>query len=97
MSKVDYKKVKEIEEELFNTLKDAMKINDPSGELGQKAADLHKQWLSFYWDTYTKQAHAGLAQMYVSDERFKSYYDEKVSGSAEFLKEAILMYTGMDE
>jgi DNA-binding transcriptional MerR regulator len=97
MSKEDYKKVKEIEEELFNTLKDAIKTNDPSRKLGQKAADLHKKWLSFYWDTYTKQAHAGLAQMYVSDERFKSYYDEKVSGSAEFLKEAILIYTGMDE
>jgi len=97
MSEKDYEKVKKLEEKLFDILKKAIKTKDPSGELGQKAADLHKQWLRFYWDSYSKKAHAGLAQMYVSDIRFKSYYDDKVSGSAEFLKDAILIYTGIKE
>ena len=97
MSKEDYEKIKKLEEKLFDVLRAAIKTKDPSSKLGQKAADLHKQWLSFYCSTYTKKSHAGLAQLYVSDKRFKSYYDEKVSGSSEFLKDAILIYTGMKE
>lgn len=41
----------------------------------------------------SKEAHAGLGQMYVA--RFTAYYDRKQPGLAEFLKEAILIYTGM--
>lgn len=44
------------------------------GELAQKAADLHRRWLIFYWDNYSKEAHAGLSQLYVEDDRFKDYY-----------------------
>ncbi len=77
------------------TLKEAMATGDPTSELGQKAADLHRQWLSYTWGSYNKQAHAGLAQMYVDDERFKAYYDKIQPGAAEFLRDAILVYTGM--
>jgi hypothetical protein len=77
------------------TLADAFKTGDPAGELAQKAADLHKQWLTFYWNDYSKEAHAGLAQMYVDDERFTAYYDKEQPGTAEFLRDAILIYTGM--
>jgi hypothetical protein len=62
--------------------------------MGQKAADLHKQWSTYYWSEYTTEAHAGLAQMYVDDERFKAYYDEKQPGTAQFLRDAIHIYTG---
>ncbi|EMT45154.1 MerR family transcriptional regulator [Anoxybacillus flavithermus AK1] len=72
----------------------AFLTGDPAGELAQKAADLHRQWLSYFWDHYSKEAHAGLAQMYVDDERFKAYYDQKQSGMAEFLRDAIFIYTG---
>lgn len=48
----------------------AYQTGDPAGELAQNAADIHRQWLSFYWDSYTKEAHTGVAQMYVDDERF---------------------------
>lgn len=51
--------------------------------------------ISFYWGNYTKEAHAGLAEMYVHDERFKAYYDRKQPGTAEFLRDAILIYTGI--
>lgn len=40
-----------------------------------------------------KEAHAGVAQMYVCDERFKEYYDKHGEGLAEFLRDAILEYT----
>lgn len=65
--------------------------------MAQKAAELHRQWLTCFWDSYTKEAHAGVAQMYVDDERFKAYYDKEEPGTAEFLRDAILIYTGMKE
>ena len=73
---------------------EAFKTGDPAGELAQKAADLHKQWLTYYWKEYSKEAHAGLAQMYVDDERFTAYYDKEQPGTAEFLRDAIHIYTG---
>ncbi len=97
MTGEEYEKVTRLSEELTETLAEAFKTGDPSGELAQRAADLHKQWLTFYWHEYTKEAHAGLAQMYVDDERFKAYYDKEQPGTAEFLRDAILVYTGMKE
>ena len=81
-------------EEVLETLFQAYQNgSDPAGELAQKAADLHRQWLSFYWGSYSKEAYAGLAQMYVDDERFTSYYDKKQPGLAKFLRDAVVLYT----
>ena len=46
------------------------------------------------WGSYNKEAHAGLADMYVADERFRAYYDQDCEDGAEFLRDAILIYTG---
>lgn len=81
---------------VMDTLKAAFETGDPAGELAQKAADFHRQWLSYTWDFYSKEAHAGLAQMYVDDERFRAYYDKEQPGLAAFLRDAIFIYTGMD-
>ena len=95
MTQEEYENVTQLENEVKVALAKAMKTGDPAGELAQKAADLHKQWLTFYWNEYSKEAHAGLAQMYVDDERFKAYYDKDQPGAAEFLRDAIQIYTGM--
>jgi len=95
MTPEQYAEGERLSEEILSTLAAAMKTGDPAGELAQKAADLHRQWLSLYWDSYTKEAHAGLAQMYVEDERFTAYYDKVQPGAAAFLRDAILIYTGM--
>lgn len=82
----------------FNdTLQKAMAGGDPGGDLAQKAADLHRQWLGFFWKSYSQEAHAGLAQMYVDDERFTAYYEKIQSGAAVFLRDAIWIYTGMNQ
>jgi DNA-binding transcriptional MerR regulator len=94
MTQEEYEEVTRLEKEVKDTLAEALKTGDPASEIAQKAADLHKQWLTYYWSEYTKEAHAGLAQMYVHDERFKAYYDDKQPGSAEFLRDAIHIYTG---
>jgi DNA-binding transcriptional MerR regulator len=95
MSKEKYAEVEKLGEDVISTLNEAFLIGDPAGKLAQKAADLHRKWLSFYWDSYTKEAHAGIAQMYVDDPRFTAYYDKKQPGLAAFLREAILIYTGL--
>ncbi len=95
MTQEEYKEITKLEDELYETLSQALKTGNSAGELAQKAADLHRQWISFYWDHYSKEAHAGVAQMYVDDERFKAFYDKKEPGTAAFLKDAILIYTGM--
>jgi hypothetical protein len=97
MTQEEYDEVTRLGDEVTKTLSAAFKTGDASGELAQKAADLHRQWLSFYWDSYSKEAHAGIAQMYVADERFKAYYDKEQPGTAEFLKDAVLIYTGMEK
>jgi DNA-binding transcriptional MerR regulator len=93
MSQQQYEEVTALEKQVQLTIKEAFKTGDPSSDLAQKAADLHKQWLTYYWNEYNKEAHAGLAQMYVADERFTAYYDKEQPGTAEFLRDAILIYT----
>jgi len=95
MTQEEFEKAENLSEEVLNVLNEAFLTGDPAGDLAQKAADLHRQWLCCYWDHYSKEAHANLAQMYVDDERFTAYYDKKYSGAAKFLRDAIFIYTGI--
>ncbi|MGE7274176.1 MerR family transcriptional regulator [Brevibacillus panacihumi] len=95
MTAEQYDEMKRLENEVLAALGAALQKGDPASEEAQKAADLHRQWLSFTWNEYSKEAHAGLAQMYVEDERFKAYYDAVQPGAAEFLRDAIGVYTGI--
>ena len=67
---------------------------DPAGPEGQRIAQLHRRWLSYSWEAYTPQAHASLAELYVSDPRFTAYYDREVPGCTAFLRDAVRAYTG---
>lgn len=97
MTEQQYKEFEQLGQEVIAALEAAFATGDPAGELGQKAADLHRRWLSYTWGSYSKEAHAGLARMYVEDERFAAYYDTKQPGTAVFLRDAILIYTGQNE
>lgn len=93
MTQEQYEAFEKLGQEVLDTLEEAFATGDPAGELGQKTADLHRQWLCYTWGSYDKKAHAGLAQMYVDDERFTAFYDKKQPGMAVFLRDAILEYT----
>lgn len=95
MTEEEYYKLENIEKEFIETLSIAFKTGDPSSDIAQRSAKLHKEWLSYYWSKYTKEAHAGLAEMYVDDEKFTAYYDKKQPGTTKFLRDAILIYTDM--
>ncbi len=82
--------------EIAETLKAAFLTGDPSSDVAQKAVLLHKEWLQCYWPTYSKEAHAGIAQMYVDDERFTAYYDVGQPGTAKFLRDAVMVYVNRE-
>jgi DNA-binding transcriptional MerR regulator len=94
MSQEQYDEVTKLAETITEKLQLAYKTGDPASDIAQEVADLHRKWLCFYWDSYTKEAHQGIAQMYVDDERFTAYYDKEQPGTAEFLRDAIFIYTG---
>jgi hypothetical protein len=73
-----------------------METKDPAGELAQKTVELHRQWLSIYWPEYSKEAHMGLAQMYVDDPRFTAYYDKARPETAVFLRDAVSVYASKE-
>ncbi|MGP6139177.1 MerR family transcriptional regulator [Jeotgalibaca sp. A127] len=93
LSEDQYNQLQEMASQILNDLQAAMKTNDPSGEEAQAVAALHKEWLAFTWPSYSKEAHRGLADMYVVDERFKNYYDGPAGeGAAQFLRDAIRIF-----
>ncbi len=94
MTQEQYARMQTLAEELSMTLKAAMETDDPAGELAQKACALHKEWLLCTWASYSPEAHKGLAQMYVDDERFTAYYDKIAPGCAVFLRDAIMIFCG---
>lgn len=95
LSAKDYEAMENLAAQILDDLAQAVQEGlSPSGEQGQNIAARHKQWLSYTWPSYTPEAHAVLAQMYVDDERFSQYYDEKQPGCARFLREAIMKYCG---
>ena len=96
LSQEAYDRMQKTGEEINRLLEQAVRGNaDPAGEEGRKIAALHKEWLGFSWPQYSPEAHAGLTQMYVDDERFTAYYDKHVKGCAAFLRQAVLAWLGM--
>ena len=94
MTEEQYEAVRQLEQQLFARLQEALVENDAKSEVAMEAAELHKRWLSFYWKKYTKEAHVGLAQMYLYDDRFTAYYDNQVGeGATRLLHDAIVAYT----
>lgn len=67
---------------------------DPASSLAMNACELHKQWLLFYWDPtmYSAQAHAGLGELYVADERFVAFYDQHAPGLSKFIRDALQQF-----
>ncbi len=92
MSQADYDRMTELGERIGALLKQGVTEGlAPSSEVGRQAAEAHKAWITFAWGHYSREAHIGLTEMYLADERFKAYYDKEVEGCALFLKEAVAL------
>lgn len=77
-------------EDIRRRLEDAVRGGlSPSGEEGREITALHRRWLTLTGTVYDAAKHRGIAQLYVTDERFTAYYDRAVSGCARFLRDAV--------
>lgn len=97
MTQQEYDQITALNEKMMETLLEAYKTGNPAGELALQAVDMHRQWTTFYWGSYNKKAHAGLAQMYVDDPRFTINYDKHQPGLAAFFRDSIFIYTGTEK
>lgn len=61
----------------------------PESEAGKEITALHRQWLTITGNRYDPARHRGIAELYVADERFTSYYDKRLPGCARFLRDAV--------
>lgn len=93
LTKEQYDSMQKMAAEIVSKLEQAvLQKADPTGEAGTRLAQMHKEWLSYTWKEYSKEAHLGLTQMYVDDERFTAYYDSRVKGCAVFLRDAVAAF-----
>jgi DNA-binding transcriptional MerR regulator len=73
--------------ERYDTL---MEAGEPAtGERAMDMAEEHRQHISQWFYDCSYEIHRGLGEMYVSDERFKAFYDSMRPGLAEHLRDAI--------
>lgn len=77
LSKADFDKMQSIEDELFSKLEQLSETKDIESPFAREVYELHKEWLMYSWTNYSAEAHRGLAQMYVDDERFAKYYNAR--------------------
>ncbi len=78
--------------EMYQVMKDAVISNDPSNDISQKMCEMHKEWLMYYWPSYTKEAHLSLCEMYTLDERFTKHYEDIYPNLASYLYQSMKHY-----
>lgn len=82
----DFQTAEAIEQQLMVLLKNQVLSLDEQTQI----VALHKQWLQHYTPYYNKDYHRQLADLYLEDERFQKYYDQKAGeGAAKRLSESI--------
>jgi DNA-binding transcriptional MerR regulator len=62
----------------------------PDSDEAMAGAEAHRQHISRRFYDCGYEMHRGLAEMYVSDERFRSHYDNRAPGLASFVRDAVL-------
>ncbi|WP_128375388.1 MerR family transcriptional regulator [Streptomyces cavernae] len=68
-----------------------MEAGEPAtGERAMDLAEEHRQHITGWYYECSYEMHRGLAEMYVADERFKTFYDSMRPGLAEHLRDAIV-------
>lgn len=93
LSAADYQQMQVTEQQLMTELKAALALTTVAPTTGQAIVALHRQWLSFMWPKYNAVMHRGLATMYLNDDRFQNYYDQRAGrGAGVLLAKLITKY-----
>ncbi len=67
--------------------------SSPESERAQELVSVWKNHLSRYYYSCTNEILEGLGEMYVADERFTKNIDKYKTGTAEFIRDAIRIFT----
>ena len=90
MSESDFNRFKTLEESLFEALEKASKATGALKDTYMQEIYLtHKAWITLAWGYYNEEAHLGVCQMYLDDERFKKHYDSRKEGFAQLLLDSV--------
>lgn len=92
MKQEEHRDIKTIESRIKELLKEASEKEDIHCSQAEEAVILHKEYLTFYWGSYSVEAHKSMASLYTEDARFKAYYDEITPGCAEFFSKVLNYY-----
>lgn len=82
LSETDFQRMEMTEKELIDALKIVISTQDYLSEEAKTVFLKHKEWLGFTSPSYSSEMHKGLGQMYILDERFTAYYDERAGNNA---------------
>lgn len=94
LSEEDFITMEQVEKEMFDALKLVIQTNDCQSPDAKLVFLKHKEWLSYTSPNYSAKLHASLGLMYVGDERFAAYYNERVGkNAAEVLNQIIQYFT----
>lgn len=90
MTAAQYETWTALDAELRQRLENAVDAgHSPASEEGKALCELHRRWLAMTDKTLTAAKQKGIAELYVLDDRFTAYYDRKVPGCAQFLRNAV--------
>ncbi len=91
----DWETIKAEADAIYATFADlARRSAPPDGPEAVEAVDAHREHLSRWFYECTPEIHAGLGQMYVADERFRSTIDRHGEGTAGYISQAIASVYG---
>ena len=80
-------------EAIIEQLKAAMATGDARSPEARELARMHAAWIRAHWPegAYSREAHLGLAEGYLADERFTAFYDGAAGvGATQFLRDALV-------
>jgi DNA-binding transcriptional MerR regulator len=90
-TKADWQRMKSETAEVEDRYLAAFRSGLAAGsDLAMDAAEAHRQSITAWFYDCSYDAHRGLAQMYVSDERFTAHYDDQAAGLARYVHDAVM-------
>lgn len=94
LTEAEFNEMQQVEEDMIAALIKVNESKDLKSLEAETVYEKHKAWLGYTWNFYSKEAHANLGMMYVADERFSKYYEDKAFvGAANLLCDIIKEYT----
>lgn len=93
MDEGEWTDVQALGEAIIEQLKAAMTTGDARSAEARELARMHAAWIRAHWPegAYSREAHLGLAEGYLADERFTAFYDGAAgAGATQFLRDALV-------